>query len=531
MYKAVIVDDENIVRVALGTIIDWRQYQFEVAGTASNGEEAIRLIRQKPIDLVVTDLKMPAMNGLDLIENLKREGFKGEIIILSNYDDFEMVRKGLTLGAADYLLKLSISPESFAEVLEKIKARLDKKQKNLSSRSAVHEEHKEYEELKTIREWQSLLMGEAPQGLFCDRRYLPQKGKRMLLFYLQLEESTWLWEDEKEKFLPSVSNIIKGIFPEKQELYVVPVSDFSIVILYREDDGNPISVAEKAEQMASLLSIYLNIQASVVYSDRFENPQKAAELMRSAQNMVQWRFYQKKPMIAPIAEEKTKKTAEELPGIDAGIMEFILDALKEQDLESCQSLLHRMGKNWGERRVPPRELKKSLQAFIEDCCGKLFGTRRLIPENILQEIQKASDIFRMETAVQEGFCWIAEESKREKYGGYRREVVEILQYIDQNTDKKLTLADIAQQVRMNESYMCTVFKEQVGKSIISYINEKKMQLAVHLIENTDIYIKEVAKQVGITDPFYFNRLFKKYYGVTPSRYKEQIVAGKGRQSS
>ena len=84
---------------------------------------------------------------------------------------------------------------------------------------------------------------------------------------------------------------------------------------------------------------------------------------------------------------------------------------------------------------------------------------------------------------------------------------------------------------MNESYMCTVFKEQVGKSIISYINEKKMQLAVHLIENTDIYIKEVAKQVGITDPFYFNRLFKKYYGVTPSKYKEQIAAGKGRQSS
>ena len=531
MYKAVIVDDENIVRVALSTIIDWRQFQFEVAGTASNGEEAIKFIRQKPVDLVVTDLKMPAMNGLDLIENLKKDGFEGEIIILSNYDDYDMVRKGLTLGAADYLLKLSISPESFAGVLEDIKARLDQKQSLSDRTTSVNEEEKEREELKTIREWQTLLKGGTPQGLLQNKRYLPQKGRSMILFYLQLEESTCLWEDGEETILPSVANIIKGIFEEKQGLYVVPVSDVAIVIMYREDDCQQISIPEKAEQMASLLKIYLNIQVSVLYSERFEDPRKGAGILCSAYDTIEDLFYQKKPIITSIRTEKGTKPEWELPEIGAAVIEFIQDALQEPDLDSYQALLHKVRDICEERWVSPNRLKRFLQLLIEDCCEKLFEQRRKIPEDLLQEVQKAGDIYRLEAAAQKSFFWIAEEKRREQYGAFRREVAEILRYIDQNTGKKLTLTEIAQQVCMNESYMCTVFKEQVGKSIISYINEKKMQLAVHLIENTDIYIKEVAKQVGITDPFYFNRLFKKYYGVTPSKYKEQIAAGKGRQSS
>ena len=119
MYSILIVDDEPIVKIALRSILPWEEHGFSICGTASNGLEALPLINQHHPDVIITDLKMPGMDGLELIRILKEQGYPGEILVLSNYEDFDSVRSALLLGAADYLLKIKIQPDTLLSCLNK----------------------------------------------------------------------------------------------------------------------------------------------------------------------------------------------------------------------------------------------------------------------------------------------------------------------------------------------------------------------------------------------------------------------------
>ena len=119
MYSILIIDDEPIVKIALRSILPWEEHGFFICGTASNGLEAVPLIEKHHPDIIITDLKMPEMDALELIRFLKEKEYPGEILVLSNYEDFDSVRSALLLGAADYLLKIKIQPDTLLACLNK----------------------------------------------------------------------------------------------------------------------------------------------------------------------------------------------------------------------------------------------------------------------------------------------------------------------------------------------------------------------------------------------------------------------------
>ena len=127
MYSILIIDDEPIVKIALRSILPWEEHGFSICGTASNGLEAMPLIEKHQPDVIITDLKMPEMDGLELIRTLKEKNYPGEILVLSNYEDFDSVRSALLLGAADYLLKIKISPDTLLACLNKTTEKLHEK--------------------------------------------------------------------------------------------------------------------------------------------------------------------------------------------------------------------------------------------------------------------------------------------------------------------------------------------------------------------------------------------------------------------
>ena len=119
MYSILIIDDEPIVKIARRSILPWEEHGFFICGTASNGLEAVPLIEKHHPDIIITDLKMPEMDGLEIIRFLKEKEYPGEILVLSNYEDFDSVRSALLLGAADYLLKIKIQPDTLLACLNK----------------------------------------------------------------------------------------------------------------------------------------------------------------------------------------------------------------------------------------------------------------------------------------------------------------------------------------------------------------------------------------------------------------------------
>lgn len=120
MKKVLLVDDDTIVRITLRSLIDWGQYGYEVVADASNGEQALRYLKEHPVDLLITDMKMPIMDGICLLRELSVRNVMPCTVVLSSYDDFKLVRESFRMGACDYLLKSDITGESLSLLLTKL---------------------------------------------------------------------------------------------------------------------------------------------------------------------------------------------------------------------------------------------------------------------------------------------------------------------------------------------------------------------------------------------------------------------------
>lgn len=125
MYKVVFIDDEALVKIGLQSILDWNEEGFDVVGEAEDGREGLQLILQKEPDLVITDIVMPEMDGLEMIQKAKEQGSRAVFIVLSSFDEFELVKKAMQLGARDYILKLKISKGVLKEVLDNITGEME----------------------------------------------------------------------------------------------------------------------------------------------------------------------------------------------------------------------------------------------------------------------------------------------------------------------------------------------------------------------------------------------------------------------
>lgn len=134
MYQVLLVDDDLIVRMFLKDTLEWSKFGFEVAGDARDGEEALELAGRLKPDLILTDISMPRMDGIELIRRLRAGGYDGVLVALSCHDDFELVKSALQSGADEYLLKNHINEDSMCEMMQNIRSQVDERRKTMDDR-------------------------------------------------------------------------------------------------------------------------------------------------------------------------------------------------------------------------------------------------------------------------------------------------------------------------------------------------------------------------------------------------------------
>ncbi len=131
MYNVLIVDDERIIRIGLRSLINWEEVGFKIIDAVSDGKQALAVIEREKVDLILTDIKMPYMDGITLVQNLYERGFLGEIIMLTSYGEFEFARQCLRYGVGDYLLKGTLVPDELMQAVLKVQRKLDEKGEKL----------------------------------------------------------------------------------------------------------------------------------------------------------------------------------------------------------------------------------------------------------------------------------------------------------------------------------------------------------------------------------------------------------------
>lgn len=515
-----IVDDEKLILNGLESIIDWEKIGLCVQHRALDGVEALEKFQGDPVDIVITDITMPKMNGLQLIENIKENYPKTKFIILSGYDDFQYAKKAIALGIENYILK-PINEEELESTLISAKDRIRREEEKLQMAN------KDYETIK--------------QNLYT--RWLTNS-----ISDFELEAREFVLDISlKHKFYSAV--MIKMQKNEDQvpqnnhmlEYLKNNITDEQTVV-FNDLENNPLIIHGWDEEAENLSTLYTSLNGFVKYAKdelnqnvfvtigepqySCENLYKSFEVAKGLQEYLLMYGYNTVVSTSKIMDNN--KCKEHELGIDLDefnkvllgkdkkkIETFINDIskiLKSKDSVTPDiiknffiSMMFILRKTTHELNITKEKDYDNLRDIIDQVCGK--ETIEDIKEFMKEECFKVLDIMRNNTYE------------------FSPVVQEILSYVDNHYNEEMSLKILAHKYNMNSAYLGQVFSKEVGSSFSEYLNQIKNEKAKEMLLNTNLRINDIAKKVGYEDTSYFYRKFKKYYGVGPSAIRKSKVIG------
>ena len=252
MYRVLIVDDESIMRMMLGTMVDWGELGFELAGCMSNGREALEYMEHERVDILITDIQMPVVDGLALIQHVKEKPDLPQILVLSAYNDFPYVRQAFKLGVYDYCLKRELGAETLTRHLEAMRQELIKAGRS----TGTEQSDGQSEKLRMM----ALLRGQAE----------PEKGLLPDHYCIVRFSIGGYWEivqkfgkDLNRDFFPVLLNLAEQISQIASHAFLIPTGDVSLTMLYRLEEGENLSpVLWVCKRLLRAWKSYVNITAT-----------------------------------------------------------------------------------------------------------------------------------------------------------------------------------------------------------------------------------------------------------------------------
>lgn len=528
MYKVLIVDDEPIVKIALKSIINWEDYGYTIIATASDGVEALRYVEEESPDLVITDLKMPRMDGLELIKELNSQNYKGEILVISNYDDFNSVRSALVQGAANYILKVSIEAEPLKDVLSDITQRLIKKQgindTNPSIQEGLSSKDLTAEKKLFLNRFKDYLEAlDYPEEMFqelVEENYLASPSSFGLI---RLKS-----KDESNTDGHLIYDIVYESLNDIREKEIVFISPAKIMVVFptSEIENADVKLVESIfTKLSQALSLYISLESDIVFGAGIADLKQFKTIYQQASLLLDFSFYN--PLGVINADSFTPQHYMDF----AYYKDFASEIQKNNNnkLEQTYVRIDEIIALCAQRHVYPEILRKFFEKTL-DMLEYLNPSHSAETHDYLDEqkenIRKAEssrDIYDiMADSCSAIFAPITGLSV-DNANNIRQDVKSAISYINKNCYHKISLDEISSYVGISPSYLSKIFKAETGLNITGYITKLKMEKAASLIKaaSSDTYLKEIALQVGIEDQLYFSRIFKKYYGISPSEYKSE----------
>lgn len=491
MYQVMLADDEPTALNLLQMIIEKKCEGFQVAGIAYNGQEALEKMKSLHPDVLITDIQMPVMNGLDLIGKAKEEDSDLVSIVISGYQEFEYAKTAMRYGVTDYILK-PIVPSELCALLEKVKNRLDiryYRNRNALMHRLVNEIPISEEELK--RYFQS------PRyyGAITRRNGLPTRFSE---------------RGQKEIFSDIHEWMLTYGRDDQETLYLCPeelVEEGQYVEMIKRQIG-------KEQPDASYLTTVICKKAASV--------DQIGEMVKGLYRMLDTSIVLGKSQTLFLDGEKNEVSVE-----DAGNFDYLQDLeylAKNQKYERLQKETSILIQKWGQEERPQiwmegrlRQICYLLQRY-DSCnmdyreCEFLLDETFANAENVQQLITGMDDIF---------FKDKKEDSMTMQKLNTEEYFQKIKEYIQEHMAEALSLQKVSREMGVSQTYLSRLFRKYENSTFNNYLTALRMEKAKVLLKSGDrIYVKDVAEQVGYKDQFYFSRIFHSYTGVRPSEYLE-----------
>ena len=535
MYQILLVDDEALIREQVSENVQWEKYGYELAGSCENGKEALDFIDKTPVDVVLTDICMPFLDGMELSEKLSVNYPNIKIIILSGYDEFEYAKKAIRYGVKEYLLK-PITASELGDVLCGLKEEMDKERDAEKNFSQMKVNYHKGQMLVYSDVLLNLITGSQSESE--SRRELDEVGVsleasvyRVAVVELDIYAETDKLDEKLKKESALMAFVLYNISQELVTRFeggeVCQGKDHRTFILFHSNARSEFKQSSERicsniiDQMNRLMQLSVNIGlGDCVYAmkDIYKSYEGAEEALDYhyvlGANCVIGRDV--------VRNEKRKVDIEKQ-------IDFIMLHTRENDPGKLEESLHELEDILRDAMYDRRNAEIILQRIIDEVDGlrKRYGTGDSISwmqkEKIIEEVLSAG---KLEEAV-EKLCDYCEDTGEKlescKNVNGRKYAVQALDYMERNyADCELSLQSVCSYLNISTSRFSSIFKTVTGTTFMDSLSKLRMQKARELLENTDLRNYEIAEKVGYNDPHYFSIAFKKTIGKSPTEYAKEM---------
>lgn len=499
----VIADDEEIILKWLKKNIEALSPENHVIDACTNGKQVLNCCLNYQVDVLFTDIRMPVMDGMELLKKLNQNGILPYTVVLSAYDDFSYARECIKLGVSEFLLKSEITKEEIEQCLRRAGERIK------INGAGEHKEASSCEEMEMVLQ-QYFKYGDHAYRDILEENWRDCCKIRGNYAIVILYDTNRIMNQEQLKEVIPIS-----FQEDKRTIYWIPKNEREVIVLTELMDKNPLVTAEKVYHAV------ISFCRSEVYVSSSGAGSTASELdllYRHSQEVLEYQLFYKH--VGGMDYETMKKQtdhAEMNVGQRLEKLELLIgNHTWNGILEELESLFEYIGKS----EPGISYLRKSfLNLLLNMYWSNLNETERKdFSIDKIIEITHCTGVDQLERLV----MIQAEEIIRvlsEKQKIYSDSVLKIIEYIKERYADSVTLEELANYVHMNRSYISHLFKKETGSNINTYLLEFRMDRAKELLINSKDSIQDISCQIGISDSAYFSKVFKKYVGISPLEFR------------
>ncbi|MBB3112371.1 two-component system response regulator YesN [Paenibacillus phyllosphaerae] len=532
MIHLMIVDDEERARYGVRTLIDWQEHGIRIVAEARDGVEALELLKEHQVDIVLTDIRMPEMDGLRLIEYLREHYPHIKSIIMSGYDDFNYAKKALTLGASDYLLKpsrrqeilgtvLKLTEEIYAAnkqrmVMERLTAgfreSLPLLKDNALSRLVVAEDVP-YGKLLGTLELSGLSFPEPYFGI--GRIQIDQDAAK------QSEYSTF--ENELLKY--GLKNIAEETLSVAGTCAAFEDQDDIVVILNCDREQEVAHILPHMEQLRDNAKHYLKLSVSIAIGRVDKKIDQLRTTFLTATSALDTQFFMGPGKIINYEELLDVEPAESTYPIE--LEKMILHAVLTGEAATIRSNIELFRQTLlGEKHSKDLVMKFSFSlyfALYRLCIDKDLNVNDFFGHQLEEMTHKLakSNVEHIHNELLQTALRIGEQLNDRKQGN--KLLDNVLNYIRANYNQDINREIIANEVFITPGYVSSLFKQHLKMSFLDFLHQVRIEHACEFLKDPSRRIMDIAFEVGYSDEKYFFQVFKRYTGMTPKQFRNTTM--------
>ena len=526
MLRVLIVDDEPFITKGLTILIDWEKEGYQIIGICDNGEQALEFLQKQEVDLVIADIKMPIMTGVELIETVYQNKLsKAYFIILSGYNDFSYMQKAIRYGCVDYILK-PIKEEELLAVLRKVTNQYQSMQKE-------KEEKRLRDEAYLSRNINALLMGKYDES---NLKYVSSQLKQsegLRYIYVDIETSSKVQAQDRQVIQKEIYHRCLAYLENTYASHCIwninnVDSDYEIGILYVKSMAEDKQLSEEDYLKGLIESLKKDMKVEVVLfvGNEVEDLKALHESYKNASTMKVYRGFSERKTLYYYDQEKQRGTLNQT--LCKEILDELVDEIVHDHHEGIRKKVECLYEKMNEMRMNTKILDLNINYLLfqlihiaseQDSTVNQEEITHRISERALSRENKGLDSEEFTQFAIEYAEYLV-QLRKNLSGGV---LLEIEREIHTHFSENLTLKNLSKKYFVNSAYLGQIFIKKYGMPFKDYLNNCRIEQAAELLLRTEKHVYEISEEVGYKNLDYFIERFIAAKGCTPTKYRKNMI--------